>query len=550
MPNNGNVKLVWLDVNSSYAHSSLALPVIEAQKRRTDVEWSVISATLSTPLQSLVSRVVAAAPDIIAVSVWLFTHRYVDEVLSRVARLLPETVIVEGGPEFLGDNEEYAPLRTYASVLFRGEAEETFHDWLDVYTDKSRWKTIPGLCYIDENGVYADNGLSRVADIAGLNDPQDSLFFNWEKPFVQLETARGCFNSCAFCVSGRDKPVRVLPLETVRRRIDGIANRGIRDIRLLDRTFNGSVSRAAAMLDLFGEYAGRLRFHLEVHPALLPPAVRERLRALPAGLLHLEAGIQSLREEVLQACGRVGSLEKSLEGLRFLASLDTVETHADLIAGLPLYSLEMIYGDVVTLAEIGVGEIQLELLKLLPGTDMRRRAGEWGIIYAPLPPYEVLRTPQMSAADLHEAALLSRLLDFYYNVPEWRPLFSRLIRKEKRFLHDYLYYLWDKDVLEQPLSMERRGMLLYDFCRTRSYETYLTDLSVAWVEAGLSLRKGPGASLVAYRGELPGKATAEKGTYCSGMRLYRLQGTETVYWFGYDRRQQHSYPVFRAAEPV
>ena len=73
-----------------------------------------------------------------------------------------------------------------------------------------------------------------------------------------------------------------------------------------------------------------------------------------------------------------------------------METHADLIAGLPLYHLSEIFEDVRTLAEYGAGEIQLESLKLLPGTEMRRRAEELGIQYSPLPPYEVLQTREIS----------------------------------------------------------------------------------------------------------------------------------------------------------
>ena len=41
-----------------------------------------------------------------------------------------------------------------------------------------------------------------------------------------------------------------------------------------------------------------------------------------------------------------------------------------------LYHLEEIFEDIHTLADFHAGEIQLESLKLLPGTDMRRRAEE------------------------------------------------------------------------------------------------------------------------------------------------------------------------------
>ena len=86
--------------------------------------------------------------------------------------------------------------------------------------------------------------------------------------------------------------------------------------------------------------------------------MKEQLKQLPEGLLHLEAGIQSLREPVLEKSRRLGKLNDALDGLKFLCSLNNMETHADLIAGLPLYKLEEIFEDIRTLAEYHAGEIQ------------------------------------------------------------------------------------------------------------------------------------------------------------------------------------------------
>ena len=119
-----------------------------------------------------------------------------------------------------------------------------------------------------------------------------------------------------------------------------------------------------------------MNFHLEIHPALLSEELKAELMSMPKGLLHLEAGIQSLREIVLTTSRRAGKLEDAMKGLKFLCSLENMETHADLIAGLPHYNLNEIFEDVRTLAELNAGEIQLESLKLLPGTEMRRRAEE------------------------------------------------------------------------------------------------------------------------------------------------------------------------------
>ncbi len=394
---------------------------------------------------------------------------------------------------------------------------------------------------------YHDGGLARVLSFDQLLPPEESPFFMWDKPFVQVETTRGCFNTCAFCVSGVGDPVRTLSLDVIRQRLHRIRERGIRDVRVLDRTFNYNPRKATELLRLFAEFHPHLRFHLEIHPALLPSSVREVLATLPCGLLHLEAGIQSLRQEVLDASRRKGTLEQALDGLRFLCSLPNLVTHADLIAGLPLYPLAQIYEDIRTLAEYQAGEIQLESLKLLPGTLMRRDAEKLGIRYSPLPPYEVLETASITSAQLQEARRLSRLLDAYYNTPAWQALTRQLIVREDDFLTRFLTYLTAHNYIDQPMSLERRGELLYLFCRTH-YPAYVTQATVAWIEAGMSLRKTPAEHVVRGRLQPPSDWQVEYGEYDESLRLCHLptgpdgQG----YWFGYDSTSQRPAPIFKA----
>ena len=338
---------------------------------------------------------------------------HAQSIIARLLHCFGRSGISRRKPNFLRRN-------TFVDCVFRGEGEGVVSQWLTCWNQPDAWKDITGLCYIDAKGdTYHDNGIARVLNFDQLVPPETSPFFNWSKPFVQLETTRGCFNTCAFCVSGGEKPVRTLPLETIRERIILIHQHGIRNIRVLDRTFNYNNRHAKALLSLFQEFPD-IRFHLEIHPALLSDELKEELTHMPDNLLHLEAGIQSLREEVLTTSRRMGKLSDALEGLKFLCSLSNMETHADLIAGLPLYRLEEIFEDVRTLASYRAGEIQLESLKLLPGTEMRCRAAELGIKYSPFPPYEVLETREISPEELQTAHLLSRLLDGFYNTPVWQ----------------------------------------------------------------------------------------------------------------------------------
>ena len=543
------MKILWIDLNSSYAHSSLALPALHAQiMTDPSIEWEIVSATINENAGMIVDEIYHHQPDILAATTWLFNHEQLMHVASRVKALLPEACLVLGGPEFLGDNEEFLRKNPFVDCVFRGEGEEVFPQWLTCWNHPEQWHTVPGLCYLTPYKEYKDNGIARVLNFAGLVPPEQSRFFNWSKPFVQLETTRGCFNTCAFCVSGGEKPVRTLSIESIRRRLQLIHAHGIKNVRVLDRTFNYNPRRAKELLRLFLEFHPDIRFHLEIHPALLSEELKEELSLLPKGLLHLEAGIQSLREPVLEKSRRMGKLSDALDGLRFLCALPNMETHADLIAGLPLYHLHEIFEDVRTLAGYAAGEIQLESLKLLPGTEMRRRAEESGIKYSPLPPYEVLQTHEINVSELQTARQLSRLLDGFYNTPAWQALTRELILNDEQFLHRFLAYLTKANLIDQPMSLEKRGLILYEFCK-QNYPEYQIQASIAWIEAGMSLKKLPAEKVWTKRQIPPATWNIIYGEYKESLRLCFLPADEKGehgYWFGFESEIQKASPVFKA----
>ena len=183
------MKILWLDINSSYSHSSVALPAIHAQvSDRGDWEWRVVRGTINDNPGTLAAAVAQEKPDIIAATFWLFTHQMQIEVLSRAVQLLDDVKVVCGGPEFLGDNEDFLRRHPFVTAIIRGEGEEALPKFLEAMDDQTAWTDIEGLCWMDSQNIYQDNGIARVADFASLRFPEESLFFRWDKPFVQLET--------------------------------------------------------------------------------------------------------------------------------------------------------------------------------------------------------------------------------------------------------------------------------------------------------------------------------------------------------------------------
>ena len=140
------MKILWLVLYSSYAHSSLALPALHAHvKEDTDMEWEIVSATINENIGMIVDEIYRHQPDIIAATCWLFNHEALMHITSRVKALLPHACLILGGPEFLDENESFLRRNPFVDCVFRGEGEEEFPRWLKVWNQADDWSTISGI---------------------------------------------------------------------------------------------------------------------------------------------------------------------------------------------------------------------------------------------------------------------------------------------------------------------------------------------------------------------------------------------------------------------
>ena len=146
--------------------------------------------------------------------------------------------------------------------------------------------------------------------------------------------------------------------------------------------------------------------------------------------------------------------------------------------------------------------------------------------------------------------MLSRLLDGFYNAKVWQAVTRKLIVEQPDFLHRFLDHLIHIGVIDQPMSQERRGILLYDFCRN-TYPAYETAVTLAWIEAGMSLKKQPAARIRTKHVLPPEHWEIIYGTYHEGLKLCLLppaEGKSTAYWFGFETESQQAKPVFKAVQ--
>lgn len=480
--------IVFLAVNASYAHSSLAAWRLRSVVAPAVWDWHTVEVTINDDPEAVLNRVAALQPTVLGVTLYLFNRRFVIPILQRLREICPDTVVVAGGPECLGDNRRLIEVESAAHAAVRGEGERALPAVLDAIDRPAAWRAIPGLC-TSIGGGYHDGGWAEAEpDLDALPPFYDTALAGLHKPFVQLETSRGCGNGCLFCTS-RQTGIRRHSLARVRTDLEVIRRHGVPQVRVLDRTFNEDADRVLSLVRIFRDEFPEIRFHLEIDPARVSDRLADEMAAAGVGRFHLEAGVQSLDEAVYAQIGRQSTARRTREGLQRLCSRPELEVHVDLIAGLPGGTLASLVADVEALIRLEPREIQLERLKLLPGTPLAGTPERWGLVAEEGPPYGILVTPDMSGEDLRAADELRWFLDWCYNAASLRPVVISALANDSAFVARLLAS--EREFLGAPLRppLEARFRMLHRVlvgCGNPAARA----LEWEWIRRGFSLRHG------------------------------------------------------------
>ena len=253
-------------------------------------------------------------------------------------------------------------------------------------------------------------------------------------------------------MSSLERGVRSFSMERIKEDLGLLMAQGAQTVKLVDRTFNYDARRANAIWKFILAENRASRFHFEIAADLLTEENFQLLARAPAGIFRFEIGVQSGDDAVLARVGRKCDQTRLFANVRRLREETGVIVHLDLVAGLPgedfpgfLGSLQKIF-DVLGSGETGGGSssrapydltgnnadyrsfpachIQVEPLKVLKGSPMRKIAAEENYAYSATPPYKVLRTPWLSFAEICRIETISRLIDLIYNSGKFRTVLT------------------------------------------------------------------------------------------------------------------------------
>ncbi len=407
--------IVLATLNAKYPHCAFGLRYLLANLGELRDETVLLEFTINQPTLDILDAILAQRPRIVGLGVYIWNVDETTRLVADLKRVAPEVIVVLGGPEVSYETDQLEISRL-ADYVITGEGDVAF-------AKLSRELLASGTVAFRsaKDRPFAERRATVIhAPVPVLTELQLPYDLYTDEDIAQrvlyVEASRGCPFTCEFCLSALDIPVRQFPLEEFLAAMGRLMERGARQFKFVDRTFNLNMRVSRAILDFFLQrYQPGMFLHFELIPDRLPDSLKELIVQFPAGALQFEVGIQTFNEEVSHLISRQQDNAVVDQNLIWLRDYTTVHVHADLIVGLPGESLDSFAAGFDRLVQLAPHEIQVGILKRLRGTPIIRHDAEWQMVYSPHPPYEILQNKQLDFGTIQELRRFAKYWDTIAN---------------------------------------------------------------------------------------------------------------------------------------
>ncbi|MES2942556.1 MAG: DUF4080 domain-containing protein [Pseudomonadota bacterium] len=450
--------IVLATLNAKYIHASLGLRCLLANmdlhggpglRAQTQLREFVIQ---QRPTQ-IVEDLLALSPQVIALGIYIWNVVETTHVVRLIKALRPDIKIVLGGPEvsFETDSQDICRL-----------ADHIVTGWGDV--------SFPKLCR-----ALLDGPKPLMKVIVGEQPALEALALPYDeytdedlaRRLLYVEASRGCPFKCEFCLSSLDKTAWAFDLDRFMAEMEVLYQRGARNFKFVDRTFNLKVDFSVRILQFFIDRIQTtpdIFVHFEVVPDSLPDRLKALIAQFPAGSLQFEVGIQSFNPEVQQRISRRQDNIKTADNLRWLVSHSQAHVHADLIFGLPGETLVSFGEGFDRLYALGPHEIQFGVLKRLRGTPITRHTSDFAMVYDPQTPYTILQNSTVDFITMQRIKRFARYWEMVANSGRFAAGLKLLLEPGSAFDHFLTFsdWLWLTTGKTHEFALEKLHDLLFE----------------------------------------------------------------------------------------
>src|SRR3990167_1511399 len=272
-------KIILTTLNSRFTHTSIALRYLYANLQELQNSAKILEFSINDAIQTIAEKLLLQSPQIIGIGVYIWNVSEVYELIHLIKKISPDTKIILGGPEV--SHEPFRVNLDNADFIIQGEGDLAFYELCKNILDDTAPKerilkmSMPSLKNLAlPYRYYTDDDIKNR--------------------YIYVEASRGCPFECEFCLSSMDEKVRAFNLDELLAEFELLWQRGARNFKFIDRTFNLNIKTANILLDFFLAKTPPYFAHFEVVPDHFPDSIKEKISKFPDGALQLEIGIQTL----------------------------------------------------------------------------------------------------------------------------------------------------------------------------------------------------------------------------------------------------------------
>lgn len=406
-------QVLLVGINSSWSQSTPALYYLRQMIADLPYRVEILELTLKDFPLDILRRIVKTEPAVIGFSAYIWNRTLLQTIIPSCRKLLPNAVIVIGGPEAtrirMQNHERLFVISGPGEAAFRALAERDF-------TQLPAYKDLP------------------LAELPFPYTEEDKEQLSGK--LIYYEAYRGCPYRCAYCLSALDERNearfdlnKAEDIKRLNHELDTLKALQPKTLKFIDRSFNTQKALAHHIWNYIIDHNWLCDVHFEIYPELLDEADYQILEKAPSGLIRFEIGVQTTDDNIAAACGRHSKWEQVRRALLELKKRTRVRIHADLLVGLPGQNLISAWDSLDELAQTLPDAIQLGMLKILPDTPMEAIAHAKGYHWDEEPPYQALKSDAMPVEDFWLLDDYAHLLNLYWNKEEFPHEWAKLLNK-------------------------------------------------------------------------------------------------------------------------
>lgn len=337
-------------------------------------------------LETILNKI--EAPDVLAFSCFMWNWNLNCDIAKYVKNKYPDCLIVFGGQHqplsdrSLGFFDKYP----YIDIIVHHEGEESFYEILtENLNEQKDFSNISGITINNNGAELKTPPRPRISDIQDVPSPYldgsfDELILNNDKGLLfsaNIESARGCPFSCAFCEIGESYYNKVrTSYEKTKREIDWIAKNKIEYVTDANSNY-GLKFNEDYDLSL---YVKKTKEETGYPHAYRVTWVKGRAdKVLSIAKVFEDAGVQkgmtialqSMNKDVLKAIKRRnidgGKLQQFIE----MYESENIGSYVELIWGLPEETIETFKDGIMQILNYGYHNyLDIHLMMMLPNAPI------------------------------------------------------------------------------------------------------------------------------------------------------------------------------------